>query len=187
MAEASGLRAAWTGSTITQEQIAELWDRDALPTPDLVSCRIPPVGEVVPAPVADERVVFYAHLTRGFGLPASEFTRDFLHHFGIQMHHLLANGVLFLAGYVTGTEAYLGLHPRVEHWARFFFLRPQTIGGRLVDCGGASVYNRNVGWPKLPRHDSAKGWYRTYFYVRNTTAVDHINLPPYSDVQLPAT
>ena len=55
-----------------------------------------------------------------------------------------------------------------------------------MDCGGASVYNRNVGWPKLPRHDSAKGWYRTYFYVRNMTAVDHINLPPYSDVLLPA-
>ena len=53
----------WRGSTITEEQIAELWERDALPPPDLVSCRIPPADEVVPAPEADERVVFYAHLT----------------------------------------------------------------------------------------------------------------------------
>ena len=45
-----------------------------------------------------------------------------------------------------------------------------------MDCGSASVYNRDVGWPNLPRHDSAKGWYRTYFYVRNAMAVDHINL-----------
>ena len=110
--------------------------------------------------------------------------RDFVHQFGIQMHHLPANGVLFLAGYVTGTEAYPGLLPRVEHWARFFFLQPQTHGCWLVDCGGASVYNRNAGFPKLLRHDSVKGWYRTYFYVRNATAADHINLPPYSDVQL---
>ena len=129
MAEPTGPRAMWSGSTITQEQIAELWARGALPSPDLVSFRIPPAGEVVPAPTADERVVFHAHLTRGFGLPASNFMRDFLHHFGIQMHHLPANGVLFLAGYVTGSEAYLGLLPRVEQWPRFFFLRPQTHGG----------------------------------------------------------
>ena len=31
-----------------------------------------------------------------------------------------------------------------------------------------------------------KGWFQTYFYVQNATAADHINLPPYSDVQLPA-
>ena len=71
--------------------------------------------------------------------------RDFLDYFRIQMHHLPANGVLFLAGYITGVEAYRGLHLWVEHWALFFFLRPQTISGRLVDCGSASVYNRNVG------------------------------------------
>ena len=123
MAEAAGPRSMWSGSTVTQEQMAELWARGALLSPDLVSCRIPPAGEVVPAPAADERVVFHAHHTLGFDLPASNFMRDFLHHFGIQMHHLPANGVLFLVGYVTGCEAYLGLWPRVEHWARFFFLR----------------------------------------------------------------
>ena len=105
----------WNGSTITQEQIAELWACGALPSPDLVSCRIPLVGEIVPAPATNERVVFHTHLTRGFGLPARDFMRTFLNHFGIQMHHLPVNGVLFLAGYVTGTEAYLGLFPRVEH------------------------------------------------------------------------
>ena len=124
MAEAAGPRSTWNGSTITQEQIAELWARGALPSPDLVTCRIPPAGEIVPALAPDERVVFHAHFTRGFGLPASNFMHDFLHHFGIQMHHLLANRVLCLAGYVTGCEAYLGPLPPVEHWARFFFLRP---------------------------------------------------------------
>ena len=53
----------WSGSIVTQEQIAELWSRGALPTPDLVSCRIPPADELMPATVTDERVVFYSHLT----------------------------------------------------------------------------------------------------------------------------
>ena len=102
------------------------------------------------------------------------------------MYHLPANGILFLAAYVTGVEAYLGLHPTVGHWARFFHLKPQTVDGRLADCGGASIYNRNTGWPKLPLNDNPKGWQRTFFYVRNVTDVDWINLPPHSSARLPA-
>ena len=39
----------------------------------------------------------------------------------------------------------------------------------MVDCGGASMYSRGNGWPKIPRAGSVKGWQRWYFYVRNAT------------------
>ena len=141
---------------------------------------------MVPAPRGDERVILTSHLAQGFGLPASDFLRQFLVHFGLQMFHLPANAVLFLAAYVTGVEAYLGLHPTVGHWAHFFHLKPQTVDGRLADCGGAWIYNRGSGWPQLPRADNPKGWQRTFFYVHNVTDVDWINLPPHSSAPLPA-
>ena len=85
MADPAGPRATWSGSTITEGQIAELWERGALPPPDLVACRVPSAGEIVPTLEAGERAVLTSHLARGFGLPARNFLWCFLDHFGIQM------------------------------------------------------------------------------------------------------
>ena len=57
MVEPAGLHATWSGSNIT-----ELWELDTLPLPHLVACRIPPVGEIAPAPEAGKRVVSASHL-----------------------------------------------------------------------------------------------------------------------------
>jgi hypothetical protein len=39
--------------------------------------RVPPEAEISPVPEDDERVVFWSHFLRGFGLPASNFLRSF--------------------------------------------------------------------------------------------------------------
>jgi hypothetical protein len=55
----------------------------------------------VPAPKPGERVVFIAHFERGFGLPASDFFRDFLDTYDLQPHHIPANAVMILSAFAT--------------------------------------------------------------------------------------
>ena len=50
----------------------------------------------------------------------------------------------------------------------------------LVQCGAASVTPRKkVQFIRVQGLASARKWLRTYFYVKNNTDVDFINLPAY--------
>ena len=60
----------------------------------------------------------------------------------------------------------------------------QFTQGPLVVCGGASIYSRlQTGYPKFLLHDTVRLWQQSYFYVRNRTNVDRINLPAFQDVE----
>jgi hypothetical protein len=68
-------RSGWEGSEVTPADIS--WVITTRRIPAGVACRLP-AGEIVPAPESNECVVFISHFERGFGLPASDFFRDFL-------------------------------------------------------------------------------------------------------------
>src|SRR3954471_23647476 len=176
----------WEGSTITENDIA--WLRKTRRIPDEVSCRIPPRNEVVPNPEPGERVVFISHFLRGFGLPASYFFRSFLDRFGLQPHHLPANAILFLSGFASFYEGYLGLWPTVDQWARFYMFCTQSVQNKhhvgpkpMVEAGAASVTPRKgVGFIQIKGLASCRKWLQSYFYVKNVSpSVDSLNLPLY--------
>jgi hypothetical protein len=68
-------RSGWEGSEVTPADIS--WIITTRRVSADVACRLPS-GEIVPAPESGERVVFISHFERGFGLPVSDFFRDFL-------------------------------------------------------------------------------------------------------------
>jgi hypothetical protein len=140
-------------------------------------------GEEVPAPREGKVVVFRAHFMRGFGLPASGFFRRFLNHYGLQPHHLGANAVLMLSAFATFCEAYLGIWPCLDLWAKLFYLKPQGPEGEMQTCGAVSIYRSPSGcFPKVDIVDSAKKWQRSFFYVKNVQpGVDGIDLPPFTN------
>jgi hypothetical protein len=183
---AEGKRGAWEGSDVVEEDLLRLRHQRRIPPSTEVECRAPG-DEVEPAPRPGEVVVFYTHCTRGFGLPASPFFRAFCEFFGLQPHHLGANAVLALASFACYCEAYVGVWPTVDLWAKFFYLRVQKAslkGQEMAACGAASIYLwRNVGFPKIPLPDSTKKWQRTFFYARNVDpSDDRINLPAFANV-----
>jgi hypothetical protein len=90
-----------------------------------VSCLLP-AGETVPAPEPNERVVFISHFERGFALPVSDFFWDFLDHYDLQPHHLLANAVMILSAFAAFCEGYAGIEPFVQGWAKYFQLRKKS-------------------------------------------------------------
>ena len=83
---------AWMGSSVDDELLWKLRRNRFLGMTGDVGARLPPVGEISPNPRKGEFVVFSAHLERGLGLPVNSFFSEFLHFYGLQPHHLGANG-----------------------------------------------------------------------------------------------
>ncbi|KAK1643553.1 hypothetical protein QYE76_061358 [Lolium multiflorum] len=176
MAQPSG---SWKGSYMQDDDIARFVRLRRIPAGVITRA---PGEEQEPRPEPGERVVFGAHLDRGLGLPASNFFRRFLDHFGLQPHHLPANAMILLSCYVAFMEGYAGLWPDVEFWSRLFYIKAQTTEGRLRTCGAASIYPRTgTSFPRIPTVDSVKNWQMSFFYVRNESpAFDRLNLPEFN-------
>ncbi|KAK1632904.1 hypothetical protein QYE76_007219 [Lolium multiflorum] len=173
------------GSDVVQQDIDWLYRSRRIPAQ--VSCRIPG-DEVEPAPEPGEFVVFLAHFERGFGLPSSDFFRQFLDFYQLQLHHLPGNAIFYLSCFVSFMEAYVGLLPTREAFARFFCLRINSVQGKdipkpkpPVRCRSCIVGARQ-GSPffKFSGLDSCRTWQETFFYVRNKGAADFINLLAYN-------
>jgi hypothetical protein len=173
------LTGSWEGSWVTERRIELLRQGRVLPPADLVGCR-PASGELVPTPQPREAVVFYDHFLRGFALPASNFLRQFLDHFHLQLYHIGANAMMTLATFATLCEAYLAIWPSVELFWWLIYFKTQTVDSIPVVCGVASFYARKTaGFPGLKGKESYKKWQRSFFYVRNLKkGIDCINYHP---------
>jgi hypothetical protein len=75
-------RGAWEGSDVTTADIE--WLRLSRRIPLDVECWLR-AGEPAPVVRPGEYVVFVAHFERGFGLPASNFLRNFMERFNLQL------------------------------------------------------------------------------------------------------
>ncbi|KAK1651642.1 hypothetical protein QYE76_069447 [Lolium multiflorum] len=178
-------RGAWRGSDVSQYEIDWLYRSRRIP--EGVSYRLPG-DEIEPVLWPGEYVVFLAHFERGFGLPASDFFRSFLDFYQHQPHHLLGNAIFYLSCYATFMEAYIGIRPTRETFARFFALRINSVQGKEipkpkppVQCGSCIIGSRQ-GSPffKFSGLESCRLWQGTFFYVKNDGAADLINLPPFN-------
>ncbi|KAK1664256.1 hypothetical protein QYE76_052415 [Lolium multiflorum] len=172
------------GSNVTKYEIDWLYRSRRIP--EGVTCRIPD-DEIVPEPQDGERVVFLAHFERGFGLPPSSFFLDLLDFYKLQPHHLPGNSIFYLSCYTTFMEAYIGIRPTRETFARFFALRINSVQGvdipapkPPVQCGSCIISSRQ-GSPffKFSGLESCRLWQGTFFYVKNNGAADLICLPPF--------
>ena len=165
-------RAGWVGFDVTEYDIDRLRRARKVPLEAIVRVSS---GEMVLAPKAGERVVFTSHFARGFALPVSKFFRDFLDHFGMQPHHLGANGIMLLSACVTLCEAYLGVRPTVGLWVWLYHFKSHMIAtGRMLDdqkgpgivpekvmtaCGTATIYaNSSTSFLSPKPMQSVKKW-----------------------------
>ncbi|KAK1605728.1 hypothetical protein QYE76_029401 [Lolium multiflorum] len=178
-------RGAWRGSDVTQFEIDWLYRSRRIP--EGVICRLPG-DEIEPVLEPGEVVVFLAHFERGFGLPASDFFRQFLDFYRLQPHHLPGNAVFYLSCFVAFMEGYIGIRPARETFARFFSLRINSVQGKdipkpkpPVQCGSCIIGSRQ-GSPffKFNGLESCRLWQTTFFYVKNKSATDLINLPAFN-------
>ena len=83
--------------------------------PDAV---ISPGSEIRPNPPSGFTVMFLAYLFRGLSLPAHEFLRYLLFHYGLQLWQLTPNSLLHLSIFITICEAFLGIEPHFGLWKK---------------------------------------------------------------------
>jgi hypothetical protein len=188
-------RSAWEGLDVIPAELE--WIVNTRRVPAGVHCRLLG-GETVPAPPDGERVVFVAHFERGFALPASVFFLDFLEYYGLQPHHLPANTVMILSAFAAFCEGFAGIEAFVHAWAKYFQPRKQNAqepkdknapdAGKekekdknqpMTQCGAGTIMSRKGSkFPKIFLLESVKKWQKSFFYVKNLTKEDRINLPP---------
>ncbi|KAK1691918.1 hypothetical protein QYE76_008615 [Lolium multiflorum] len=115
------------------------------------------------------------------------FFREFSNFYELQPHHLPGNAIFYLSCYATFMEAYIGIRPTRETFARFFSLRINSVQGKEipkpkppVECGSCIVGSRQ-GSPffKFTGLESCRAWQGTFFYVKNNGRANLIDLPPF--------
>ncbi|KAE8810739.1 hypothetical protein D1007_12541 [Hordeum vulgare] len=132
---------SWEGSLVTEAHIEYLRQTRELPSEVVVETRVLG-GERSPKPRDGERIVLGTHFLVGFGLLMSSFLKQFLNFYGLQMHHLRVNCVLYIVCFVTLCEAYLGIRPFPSFFRHLFYFRAQMHDPVSYSCGGVVVYRR---------------------------------------------
>jgi hypothetical protein len=189
-------RSGWEGSEVTLADISWITTTRLVPA-GVAFCL--PTGETMPAPESGECIVFISHFERGFGLPVSDFFRNFLDTYDLQPHHLPANAVMILSAFAAFCEGFAGIEAFTQAWAKYFQLRKQVVqeprsrddppetaqeknDRPMTQCGAATIMSqKGSDFPKIELLESCKKWQKSFFYVKNTTDADLLNLPPYVD------
>ena len=100
------------------------------------------LNDPYPTPIRDERVLLSSHISRGFSMPPSAFLIDILDHYGLQLHNITPNSLLYISGFVALFEGYLGIEPSLDFFQRCFLVKRQTVNKELLEIGRASCRER---------------------------------------------
>jgi hypothetical protein len=65
-------------------------------------------------------VSFMSFYERGFNMPPHQFIHSLLQYYSLDLCHLTPSGVLHIVAFMTLSEAYLGIDPKLDLWKYFF-------------------------------------------------------------------
>ncbi|KAK1632021.1 hypothetical protein QYE76_006336 [Lolium multiflorum] len=132
--------------------------KDSLIFPGHESFSSPPIGY---------QVTFIDHLIRVLSTPIHEFLRGLLFVYGIQLHQLTPNSILYISIFITLCECFLGTHPHWGLWKRIFYLRRNNSHNIVYNVGGVCICVRpDVDYFDVKFPDSIQGWRRRCLYIR---------------------
>jgi hypothetical protein len=107
---------------------------------------------------------------------------------------------MILSAFTAFCEGFAGIEAFTQAWAKYFQLQKQVVqelprskddppetaqekkDRPMTQCGVATIMSRKGSdFPKVELLESCKKWQKSFFYVKNTTDVDLLNLPPFVD------
>ena len=134
-------------SSVMEEDITKLRESGYLAAD--IAHRLPDAGQIVPTPEPHERVVFLTHFVRGLGFPLHPFVRGLMFNYGLDFHDLAPNFILNISAFIIVCEAFLRIKPHFGLWLKTFNVKPNVVGGRQAECGGAIISKgADALWPK---------------------------------------
>jgi hypothetical protein len=112
--------------------------------------------------------MFFAFLLRGLSLPAHEFLRGLLFVYGVQLHQLTPNSILYIACFITLCESFLGVVPHWTLWKFLFRLCPSASLSKNPELGGAVVSVRaKAHYLEFSMATSVQGLRKKWFYIKD--------------------
>jgi hypothetical protein len=118
----------------------------------------PVAGEEFSTEGTGETVIFPAHIERGFGVLASDFLRELLHFYCIELVHLTPNSIMIISTFVHLCEAYLGITPHFHLWHHFFELKKTSKGVVVGSIGFMLRRNMKLEYIDLTLPDNTTRW-----------------------------
>ena len=132
----ANLSTGWRKSKMSESVVQDLENMGLLQTQGVIQWHAGE-GEDYPMEGTLESVVFRDFVERGLALPVSEFFYALLQFWGIQLHHLTPQSILYLSIFTHSCEAFLGILPHFHLIQHFFILvpipnasKPAVVGGR---------------------------------------------------------
>jgi hypothetical protein len=107
------------------------------------------LGQPFPTEAQEEIVLFKSFCERGFALPASDFFRELLQFYGLELHHLTPNGISYIANFQHFFEAFLGIEPSLPFFRYIFHVKGQPTNQNPRVVGRAGIQLRqgsSVQW-----------------------------------------
>jgi hypothetical protein len=156
----------WDSCNLNEEILSSLEWEGRIAAKEVSRWRVEP-GEAMPAPSDEEVVILKSHIDRGLSLPPSYFLKGVLWHYRLQLHHIAPNSFTALAGFIALCEGYLGISPRGDLFRLYFNIHHnRDTNGDPRNCGSISFVPRHgKSYPYIVPHDSAKGWWGSFFYL----------------------
>ena len=106
----ANLSTGWRKSKMSESAVQELENMGFLQTQAVIQWRAGE-GEDYPMEATLETVVFCDFVERGLALPVSEFFYALLQLWGIQLHHLTPQSILYLSILLVSVKHFLGFFP----------------------------------------------------------------------------
>jgi hypothetical protein len=127
---------------------------------------------LVPAPNNIEILMLKSHIKMGLSMPPSHFFSNLLQFYGLQLHHIVPNSLVYVAGYTALCEGYLRILPRVDLFQLFFSVRPnfENDGFPQTCITICFLPRRSKDYPFITPLDSAIGWRGSWFYMVDKAA-----------------
>jgi hypothetical protein len=105
---------------------------------------------------------------------------------------------MILSAFAAFCECSAGIEAFTQAWAKYFQLHKQVVqeprtkddppetaqekDRPMTQCDAATIMSgKGSDFPMIELLESCKKWQKSFFYVKNTTDVDLLNLPPYVD------
>ena len=93
----------WVCSAVEEGELRSMaFDGVLPPGSEAVPAWRSTLGDPSPTPIRDERVLLSSHISRGFSLSPSAFLIEILDHYGLQLHNITPNSLLYISGFEIG-------------------------------------------------------------------------------------
>ncbi|RLM42088.1 hypothetical protein C2845_PMPSC048697 [Panicum miliaceum] len=142
----------WERRKCTRADLLNLVAQVLLQLEEIVQWK-PSFRQFIPKEDVDQIVIFEHFVETRLALPASDFFRDLLYHWGIQIHHLNPNSIVHLSIFIHFCQAFLGIEPHFDLFRYFFHLRQQPSEERQYLVGRAGIqFKQGKGKEYLTTH-----------------------------------